>query len=411
MQEKQRSQSSAGAVEGLLVVPAPQQPLGDRRILFMLLDSIWPETRWRLLKDALAERFEPDVQTMTCEAVLAACEHIVVGLSREGVLDAAAARGLLSHRQQVLSNRMAYAPAGRSNPRSVHWPNPSLPVERGGRPLHGELAFAQRRKTITKATKIGSAGSCFAIEIRKYLVEHNYTYVQAEASEWGSANWGGQYNLVAFQQTVEWAFGLRERPSMIWECAEHGQPQWWDPFRDGIVHENIDVALRDIAQHRLAARRAFEETEVFILTAGLVEVWRLLSSDHVLARYPRNFAPYLLQHELLSVAQNIEALERTLAVLCRFNPKIKLIVTVSPVPLHATFQTEKHVIEATVLAKAVLRIAVDEFVRNNSDRVSYFPAFETVTWCSEDAWEEDARHVRRETVGNVMRLFEEIFLV
>ena len=98
-------------------------------------------------------------------------------------------------------------------------------------------------------------------------------------------------------------------------------------------------------------------------------------------------------------------------VLRSFNPEIRLIVTVSPVPLHATFQAnDKHVIEATVLAKSVLRIAMDEFVRNNSDRVSYFPAFETVMWCSKDPWEQDARHVRRETVANVMRLFEEIFL-
>ena len=397
--------------EAVLEVPGHQQPIGDRRILKMLLESIWVGDRWALLKDALTEKFEHHVKAMTCEALLNNCEQIVVALCNEGLLDREAVRALLLHRQQVISNRMAYQPAGRENPHALHWPNPSLPAERGGRALHGELAFAKRRKSISKATKIGSAGSCFAIEIRKYLVAHGYTYVQSEPTEWGSANWGGQYNLIAFQQTVEWAFGLRERPPLIWQCSDHGQPQWWDPFRDGIVHENKDEALAEIERHRVAARRALEEAEVFILTAGLIEVWRLLSSDQVLARYPRNFAPHLIRHDVLTVSQNVEALERTLNVLRSFNPEIRLIVTVSPVPLHATFQAnDKHVIEATVLAKSVLRIAMDEFVRNNSDRVSYFPAFETVMWCSKDPWEQDARHVRRETVANVMRLFEEIFL-
>jgi len=149
-----------------------------------------------------------------------------------------------------------------------------------------------------------------------------------------------------------------------------------------------------------------------VLTAGLNELWRLTSSDHVLARYPRNFAPFLIRSEVLTVQQNVDALQRTLDVLRSFNPKIRMIVTVSPVPLNATVQAnDKHVVEATVLSKSVLRVAVDEFARRNADRVTYFPAFETVMWCSKDPWEADTRHVRRETVGNVMRLFEEVFLV
>jgi hypothetical protein len=151
--------------------------------------------------------------------------------------------------------------------------------------------------------------------------------------------------------------------------------------------------------------------EFLILTLGLIEVWRLAFTDAVLARYPRTMSPHLIRSEVLSVDQNLAALERMLAVLRMHNPGIRIIVTVSPVPLYATFQGhDKHVIVATQMAKSVLRVAIDQFATRNPDVVTYFPAFETVMWCTANPWQPDMRHVSKEAVVNVMRLFEEVFV-
>jgi len=92
------------------------------------------------------------------------------------------------------------------------------------------------------------------------------------------------------------------------------------------------------------------------------------------------------------------------------NKNIKIIVTVSPVPLLATYRAkEHHVITANAHSKAVLRVAAEEFASKNKD-VFYFPSYETVMYCTEQPWKPDLRHVAPHTVDNVMRLFSKMFL-
>jgi hypothetical protein len=67
------------------------------------------------------------------------------------------------------------------------------------------------------------------------------------------------------------------------------------------------------------------------------------------------------------------------------------------------------VVVASSLSKCTLRVAAEEFARRNSG-VTYFPAFETVMYCTENPWERDQRHVRRSTVARVMRLFHTMFV-
>jgi hypothetical protein len=314
------------------------------------------------------------------------------------------------HSWQAEQARVAYQVPGKENPEAVYWPNPEASPPHG-RPLYGALPFARRLGGIKPETPIGSAGSCFALEIMKYMKARHYNYVVTEPNPYSCANWGPQYNAIAFQQTVEWTFGLRERPALVWQEREEGTSSYYDPFREGVSYNTVHEIGPAIADHRQLARKAFESVEVFVLTVGLNEVWRLGSSDTILARFPRNLAPDLVRSEVLSVEQNVAALQGALDLLRAFNPRFRMIVTVSPVPLYATFQGhEKHVIVATQQAKAILRVAVDLFAQCNTEHVTYFPAMETVMWCTQNPWAADGRHVSAEAVGNVMRLFETMFL-
>ena len=66
------------------------------------------------------------------------------------------------------------------------------------------------------------------------------------------------------------------------------------------------------------------------------------------------------------------------------NPKARLVLTVSPVPLAAT-ASGSHVLPATIYSKSVLRAAAQEsvtaIVRAGADIVLTYWAKEMATWC------------------------------
>ena len=59
--------------------------------------------------------------------------------------------------------------------------------------------------------------------------------------------------------------------------------------------------------------------------------------------------------------RDLARLDRADDILRRYNPGVKLIVSLSPVPLHATFRHEtEHVVEANMYSKSVLRVAAGD---------------------------------------------------
>ena len=76
--------------------------------------------------------------------------------------------------------------------------------------------------------------------------------------------------------------------------------------------------------------------------------------------------------------ENIENLEKIHALMAAANPKCRLLVTVSPVNLWATFRKDADVISASCNSKSTLRAVADEFTANH-DNVFYFPAYEMAT--------------------------------
>ncbi len=392
----------------LPLVSTEGQDIVDPKVIELLLYGILPDAKFSHLRGALSVM----VGTMLpaqYSLVESAIEKFLVEGPADAVKQSALAR-FYNQNPTTLRVGKVYDPSTKENWKGVYWPNPSAP-EPHGRPLYGELPFAKRLKSITKSTPIGSAGSCFAQEIMKHLKSLNYNYVMTEPNDCASANWGPQYNAVAFQQTVEWSFGLRERPSLVWKEGVSAD-EYSDPFREGVIYKDLSEVSTNLKSHRRAAREALETSEVFILTVGLNEVWWLGQTDTILARFPRKLSSFFVRNEVLTIEQNVIALQGAFDILRSFNPKIKMIVTVSPVPLYATFQADDmHVVVATQQAKAILRLAIEKFAKQNLDSVSYFPAMETVLWCTKNPWDDDRRHVSREAVSNVMRLFSEIYFL
>jgi hypothetical protein len=190
-----------------------------------------------------------------------------------------------------------------------------------------------------------------------------------------------------------------------------GADRYVDPFRAGIpgAFVSIDECLEDRRQHLAAVRAAIERADVFVFTLGLTEAWRSREDGAVFPVCPGcghggDFDA--TRHEFVDfrVADVVGALDRFVTLAREHNPRLRVVLTVSPVPLLATF-TAGHVLTATTAAKAVLRVACDE-LRRRHDRVDYFPAFELVQvggpgW----AFAEDRRSVTPAAVAHIMDCF------
>jgi hypothetical protein len=106
-----------------------------------------------------------------------------------------------------------------------------------------------------------------------------------------------------------------------------------------------------------------------------------------------------------SVTESIEHMRSVIALLNKINPRLRIILTVSPVPLAATM-TPRHVLQATTYSKSVLRVWAEQMVIE-FDHVDYFASYELIlgTCSSTVFFSEDRRSVSAAGVAHVMNCF------
>jgi hypothetical protein len=270
---------------------------------------------------------------------------------------------------------------------------------------------------ITRATRIASMGSCFAREIKRRLLQRGFSYISEEthhpAAVHASAAWERVYNTFCMRQIFEYTFETWAPRQRWWHSPRSGIVQ--DPFRRAILYDRLAEAEADFARHREHSRRALERAELLILTLGLTEVWQDRRDGAVIS-LPAG--PYVneggamedYEFRVSRHAENLANLERIRAILARHNPGCRILVTVSPVNLWATFRRELDVISASCNSKSTLRAAADEFAARH-DNVSYFPAFEMATVyqpLTGRTYFADGRenfHVNKRTVKFIMNHF------
>lgn len=331
-------------------------------------------------------------------------------------------KDLISYEENYLDSATRYSPTGKPIPEAIMWPIPDH--EKHPRCKFDMLPFVVKEKIMDKTTPIGSAGSCFAMEIAKVLQEEKFNYVITELGDnpheeaiidgyqvnsgiaMYSANFGILFNTPSLRQLAEKAFHERDFTKYLME-AEHGL--YMDPYRENVYFKSKENFLRDYPKHIEAIKQTLLQSEVFIFTAGLNECWEL-EDGSVMSRNPRESFFHLIKHKVLTVEENINNIVSFYNTVKRYNPKFKLVLTLSPVPLLATGRGRTHhIIEANTHSKAVLRVAIEEVVKNHKD-IYYLPSYELVTECVPNPWEDDHRHVTRDTVRKVIEMFKSKFV-
>jgi len=275
---------------------------------------------------------------------------------------------------------------------------------------------------ISASDVIATAGSCFAQHLGRRLHEAGLRHLEvesahpmlspetAEAFGYGlfSARYGSIYTARQLLQLLRRAYGRFTPRDDFWPDAEG---RLFDPFRPTIQPQGFPTRREyelDRQRHFAAIRTLFESVDVFVFTLGLTECWSDREDGAVYPLCPGVAAGHFDpdRHALLnlSVREVVEDLDAFLTELRAVNPRIRVILTVSPVPLAATAE-QRHVWTATTLSKAVLRVAAEEIARRPG--VVYFPAYEIVTSPAArgSGFEADLRSVTPEAVDHVMRVF------
>ncbi len=92
------------------------------------------------------------------------------------------------------------------------------------------------------------------------------------------------------------------------------------------------------------------------------------------------------------------------------NSRIQVLLTVSPVPLIATYE-DRHVLVSTCYSKSVLRVAAD-IVARRYNWVDYFPSYEIITGSHAGGayYEDDCREVSPRGVAHAMRCFVQAYV-
>lgn len=266
---------------------------------------------------------------------------------------------------------------------------------------------------IDRDTPIASIGSCFAREIKLWLLRQGYNYLQmaeGPCTEAGSARYDRAYNTFTIRQEFERAFGSFEPIVDCW-TFDDGQVRLLDPYRRNVAWESHEEMRTELEEHRENVRRAFREARVVVITVGQSEIWFDKRDGSVFPLVPpvEVYDKSIHGFRISTFEENVANLERVHDLLIEENPEVSIIITVSPVPLRATFQ-RRDAISANCASKSMLRAAVERFASTHDQAVTYFPAYEICTSFHENAYEDDCRHVRAEMIDKIMRTFEEWFV-
>ncbi len=275
----------------------------------------------------------------------------------------------------------------------------------------------------TRQTRIATAGSCFAQHIADRLQASGYRYLVTEDAPEGtipeaarargfrlfSARYGNVYTARQLRQLIERAYGRFTPQDAAWMRPDG---RFADPFRPRIEPEgfaSVEAVAVERQAHLAQVRRLFEELDVFVFTLGLTEGWQAAADGAAFPLCPGVAAGTFDSEKYVFANQPVEAVIADLTAfadaLKAVNPGARIILTVSPVPLVATY-VPRHVLQSTVHSKAVLRVAAQRLADTRDDTL-YFPSYEIVT-SPEGAFrylESDLRSVSKDGVDHVMRVF------
>lgn len=242
--------------------------------------------------------------------------------------------------------------------------------------------------TITPQSRLFAFGSCFAENLAAHLRGAGLACEHVGFAEIVNSTYANRHFL-------EWIFD-----------TEIGND----------YHQDFEAAFPGPEKARL--RDLIENADLFILTLGVAPclfeadtgrfVFRAATDEISLERLSSRY-----DFRTTSVEENVVNLRRIHELLVAPNADAKLVLTVSPVPLNASFEYSSAIL-ADCVSKSTLRVVADQFLREAAPRTYYWPSFEMVRWVGSHVMgrgygddDGNTRHVNEDIVRSIIELFLE----
>lgn len=254
-------------------------------------------------------------------------------------------------------------------------------------------------------------GSCFARNIENFFNKKDIAYlsrvpaVDGQFFKAGGVARNGYQNVYTPGSVLEMSRLCHHEDKYHSIIEQNGL--YYDLLTHGLLGLSKDDAYK-IRDGLLSSYAKLVDTDVMLITLGFIESWMYSpekawvnqsAAEPKLRRRAEDFEFFLLDEE---VTYNLlfEAIEN----FKKFNPNMKFVFTVSPVPLTSTL-TAEHILIANQRSKAVLHCVAQRLFRE-LDCVDYFPSYEMITLSERNfAYKDDCVHVQHEAVSRVMERF------
>ncbi|MCB2141098.1 GSCFA domain-containing protein [bacterium] len=275
-------------------------------------------------------------------------------------------------------------------------------------PLKQIVQDFQSKPFVTKNTKIVVMGSCFAQEINQWLEANGYACQQHV--------WGVVYTPQSIAQIVRYSF---ERNT--WHPVE---PFWvidnkyLFPYLKANNHkgpkylgEDETTAREKLESHFKQSAKLLKEAELVYWNIGLTELWRN-KQDHMAffaIPYPEVYDAEKHEFYNLKYQDVIDKLGYAIDTLKEFNPHVKIIISVEPVPLSISFRPHIGPYIATQYSKSVLMAGAMALIEKYDD-VFYMPAYEIIRNNHQAYYWPDGRHINKDGINAIMKSFEELYV-
>jgi len=221
-----------------------------------------------------------------------------------------------------------------------------------------EIPFLAHPQPLPASARVLTVGSCFSDTIGARLADAK---VQAVVNPFGTT-----FNPLSACRLLRAAAG----EEMDWQQhVVEARGRWQSYDLHAAIGAESPVDLLQQIQKLVQQTGEFLRTaDVVILTLGSAFVYRLLETQE-LVNNCHKIPAERFEKELLTPDEVINAVAETHAHLRRQNPKLRFILTVSPV------RHLKDTLPLNAVSKSVLRIACHYLSELLAD-VSYFPAYE-----------------------------------
>ena len=233
--------------------------------------------------------------------------------------------------------------------------------------LQTQIDIPHSKWEIKHTDKILLLGSCFADEIGERLVRGGF---DAMVNPFGTL-----YNPSSIAAMLLRAVSEREytsdSPELLQDTATGIWHSWMHHTRFSSPSKDDLIGKANLRMHEVSER--LRSADVLIVTLGTALIYRLRESGMLVANCHKQ-PDSLFERQRLSAYDICDQWVMLLQLLRSVNPRLKVILTVSPI------RHKRDGMHVNQISKGILLLAVDDIISSLSAEsdipISYFPSYE-----------------------------------